>query len=110
MQKGVCAVVEFGTYIEEQTEELQAMHASNSELYRPFFKEVQMAEDGEMESRLFLLADVEAFVRPVTVIPDVGSDIVTKYFELIPHSEWAVQFMRFLEDAHEDIEDDEDEE
>ena len=111
MQKGVYAVIESGCYLDEMDEGRQQQYATTSALFRPFFKEVQMSNDGQMVRRKFYLGDVEAFVEPVTVIPDVGCVDIIKYFAVLPRREWANNFTKWLEEPHNlDIMDDEDEE
>ena len=100
VQKGVYAVVESGCYLDEMDEGRQQMYATTSSIFRPFFKEVQMNNDAEMVRRKFYLADVEAFVEPVTVVPDVGCADIIKYFALIPRRDWAGNFTKWLDQPH----------
>ena len=99
-KKGVYAVVESGCYLDEMDEGRQQMYATTSSIFRPFFKEVQMNNDAEMVRRKFYLADVEAFVEPVTVVPDVGCADIIKYFALIPRRDWAGNFTKWLDQPH----------
>ena len=100
VQKGVYAVVESGAYLEQQSEAMQEIHATTSDLFRPFFKDGEMTDEGEMKRRKFYLADVDAFVEPVCVIPDVGNEVVTKYFQVVARKEWANIFTAWLEQPH----------
>ena len=98
VQKGLCAVVET-TFIVDQEEDKE--HATNSDFFTPIIKEVlQNEETQEMESRKFYLADVEAFLAPAVVVPDVGSECVTKYFHLSPRRDWAKHFTNWVEAPH----------
>jgi len=97
VQKGLYAVCESSIIIDQQEDE---EHATNSELFTPIMKEVEMNEDTTMKGRKFYLADVEAFVSPCVVIPDVGSDYVAKYFLVTPRCEWAGNFEKWLDAPH----------
>ena len=44
----------------------------------------------------FLLADVEAFVKPVAVIPDIGGQ-PNSYFALREQASWKEMFTQWLE-------------
>ena len=46
------------------------------------------------------MADVEAFVEPIVVIPDVGSVPRCKYFQVKSRSEWAKDFIEWIEMPH----------
>ena len=73
VKRGVYAVIESGCYLDEMEDKVRKQkHATTSTIFRPFFKEVEMDNAGRMVRRKFYLADVEAIVEPVTVIPDVG--------------------------------------
>ena len=100
VQKGVYAVIESGRFLDEMNEERQAKHSTTSGIFRPFFKEVQMDNTGAMVTRKFYLADVEAIIEPVTVVPDIGTGDVTKYFALQPRREWANNFTSWLDQPH----------
>ena len=53
------------------------------------------------------MADVEAFVEPICVVPDVGHDVKRKYFMLEPRRTWSEKFINWLESPHkyDDVED-----
>ena len=92
VQKGVFAVVESADY--EQM-------AGNSDLFIPCIKECrQLDNSGNIAKRQFYLADVEAFLHPVTVIPDVGSENKLRYLQVKARKEWADCFLRWVKDPH----------
>ena len=100
VQKGVYAVVECGLPTPEEGEEDEEIYATKSDLFQPFLKEVEMKEDGTMADRVFYLADVEAIVEPVCVVPDVGSDYIARYFRVTPRREWANLFINWVQQPH----------
>ena len=95
VQKGVYAIVESATVAEE--------HGANSVLFQPIFKEglrMDDDDDGKLKGRNFYLADVDAFVAPAVVVPDIGSPQLNKYFLLKPRDQWARGFTRWVEDEY----------
>lgn len=56
-----------------------------------------MGSDGGIEERQFYLADVEAIVSPVCVVPDISCVNKQRYFEVLPRKKWAVCFEKWLE-------------
>ena len=58
--------------------------------------------EGRVTRRAFYLANVEAFVRPCIVIPDVGchGEPTNEYFEVKPRSLWAKEFICWLRRPH----------
>ena len=45
---------------------------------------------------VFFFADVEAFVEPIVVVPDIEADADNVYFEVAPRREWAEDFETWL--------------
>ncbi len=86
---GVYSVVECTTECAEER---------RSDLFVPFQKEINAAV--LPARRRFYLADVEAFVAPVAVVPDVGSADGRRYFRVTARSEWSEQFIQWLEAPH----------
>jgi hypothetical protein len=100
---GLYAIVENAAYIDDEVEE------NMSELLTPIEKEVGAKEDGMVSKQTFYLADVEAFLEPLVVIPDQGGE-PTVYFMLKSRSEWRKLFSEWLEMPHKyDVIDDEEE-
>lgn len=109
VEKGVYAVIESADYLEtllereedeDNADAYRAQHETQSDLFRPIFKEVQMNDNFVMARRKFYLADVEAFLEPIVVVPDVGSEQVTKYFQVLPRREWSTLFTKWVEQPH----------
>lgn len=98
---GMYAIVESANYYEGTTR-----HRA-SELFLPLRKEVARMENGFVTEMQFYLADVEAFVEPTVVIPDIGGP-KNAYFQLKNRAAWKKNFIEWLEDDEEDeISDDE---
>ena len=92
VQKGVYAVVESTAY---------EAAAPESDLFVPCVKEAtRLNEDGTMAKRKFYLAEVEAFMEPVTVVPDMGHANKLRYLQVKPRKEWAAVFVEWLEAPH----------
>ena len=101
---GVFAVVESSSFTEEDF--------VSSELMVSIQKEIQLDEDGNVQSRRFFLADTEAFQDPCCVIPDIGGP-PNQYFVVKPRNQWAGEFVKWINEPHlpmNDIKTDEDEE
>ena len=111
VQAGVYAVIESADIIDEQDAHLLGTYAAkhgSSSIFTPIIKEcAEIADNGSIAKRQFYLADVEAFVEPICVIPDVGIDVKRKYFQVLPRKRWAEQFAAWLNATHklDDVED-----
>ena len=91
-QKGVYAVVESAHF------DCNPGGSPNtkSELFVPLIKEVEsIDQDGNIHQRRFYLADVEAIVAPLCVVPDIGEHKF-RYLQLKPRKQWAGQFADWL--------------
>ena len=55
-------------------------------------------KDGKI-TRKFFLADTEAFVEPVAVVPDIGGD-PNRYLVVKSRSKWVKEFIAWLEAPH----------
>ena len=75
LQPGIFAVVENSVLSTDETE------LAMSELFVPISKEVGGLTQNNVSHLSFFLADVEAFVKPVAVIPDIGGQ-PNSYFAL----------------------------
>lgn len=74
-----------------------------SDIFVPFEKEVaRIGNDGQVIDRAFYLADVEAIVKPLFVLPDIGAKPRCKYFQVKPRSAWVADFVSWLEAPHEE--------
>lgn len=87
---GVYAIVESASYSTNQAE------IDMSEIFVPVVKEVGRMEDGAVTQLKFYLADVEAFVAPLTVIPDIGGE-TNAYFMVRNRTCWREDFESWLE-------------
>jgi hypothetical protein len=95
IQNGVCAVVESSSYLEDEDE------INRSDLFVPIEKEVEtLNEEGAVSKRRFYLADVEAFVEPITVVPNVGSSNKCMYFQVLSRKKWKDRFIDWLAEPH----------
>ena len=66
LEKGIYAVVESAAFVEDKHE------IGLSEIFVPIIKEVAGLTDNAVSSMSFLLADVEAIVQAIAVVPDIG--------------------------------------
>ena len=91
----VYAVVESAQYDTNKEERIK------SDLFQPLLLDVGSIDpdDGEVASRQFYLAETAAFVGPCAVIPNIGGP-PNSYFKVLPRSEWADQFMLWLDRPH----------
>ena len=87
---GIYAIVESATMIEDE----------HSELVLTLETDVVQNAHGEFDDLQFFLADVEAFVEPAIVVPDIGGK-KNRYLLIINKSHWKSKFERWLEDPHE---------
>ena len=108
LEDGVYAVIENAFYTKTQSidladddEQPQQEHnrEMKSRLFVPIEKELSSAgRNGQGRKRRFLLADTEAFLDPMMVIPDIGGHKGLRYFQIKPRSKWVVQFEEWLEE------------
>ena len=64
-------------------------------MFTPIEKEIIDSEGSW--GRAFYLAETEAFVAPITVVPDIGASNKAKYFLLTPRAKWAGEFEKWVE-------------
>ena len=70
-----------------------------SKLFCAIEKQVVRIVNNQVEKLLFLLADIEAFVEPLAVIPDIGGR-PNRYLLLRNRHLWAEDFAKWLETPH----------
>ena len=88
---GVFAVIEWAEAEEESDE-------WTSNLFIPINKRGKEEEEsGKITERMFYLADVEAIVDPLVVVPDVNEAKPNRFFKLCPRKEWGDDFILWLE-------------
>ena len=90
LQPGIFGVVENSVLSTDEDD------INMSELFFPITKEVGGLTMNNVSHLSFLLADVEAFVKPVAVIPDIGGQ-PNSYFALQERANWADMFTTWLD-------------
>jgi hypothetical protein len=92
-----------GTYavVESASLSTNEKQRSMSDIFVPYEKEVASHKNGVVTGRNLYLADVNAFVSPLCMIPDIGGKTGNKYFQVKPRSAWVSEFVAWLEDPHE---------
>ena len=93
LQPAVCATVESAAFNEDNVEK------QRSDIFVPITKDVSETLDQFGFNLKFCLANVEAFVRPVAVIPDIGGP-ANAHFELKERSKWKLDFAQWLREPH----------
>ena len=93
LQPAVCAIVE--SVLCNSDEDL----INGLDAFLPLTKEMDKSESPERFNLKFLLVDVEAFVKPVAVTPDIGG-APDSYFSLKDRSEWKQDFEAWLREPH----------
>ena len=107
VRSGVYALIESATYIAQEDQVSAGKHASEigtSQLFLPMLKDCAESadDDGEIIERMFYLADVDALLDPIVVVPDVGEDVKRKYFHVVSRELWSKQFTDWVELPYED--------
>ena len=87
--KGIYAIVETGEYITSEDE------INKSELFIPFYKTIEGYTGDFVSHRVFLLADCEAIVGPIAVVPDLGGQ-QNAYFQIKSRTKWKEDFIKWL--------------
>jgi hypothetical protein len=70
-----------------------------SELFVPIRKEVRQIRNNRVTKLKFYLADVEAFVAPLVVVPDIGGE-PNAYFLCKSRELWRKDFEEWLDSPH----------
>ena len=89
IQPGLYAIVESATMLEDD----------HSELVLSLETEVVKDAHGDVHDLQFYLADVEAFVEPAIVVPDIGGS-PNRYLLVINKTHWKGKFEEWLEAPH----------
>jgi hypothetical protein len=90
---GVYAVVEC-SQIETCEQEI-----GRSSILLPIRKTVDLDSAGNVSNRHYFLADTDAFVKPCSVVADIGGP-PNRYFVVKSRTMWANDFQRWLRDPH----------
>ena len=95
VEKGIYAIVESAEYTEVDDDDPTKI---TSDLFTEILLDTkELNDDGSVKERRYYLADVESFVRPMVVIPNIGATPKCKYLEMAPKTEWAEQFVQWVE-------------
>ena len=74
-----------------------------SQLFTFVTKEVGRMQDNRVQNTQFYLADVDAFVEQLIVVPDIGG-AGNSYLLVSPRSQWANDFEKWLQKPYEKME------
>ena len=91
IEAGVYAIVECSRVITELG------HAETSEIFQPISKIVGGLTNSLVSHLKFYMVDIEAFVKPVAVLPDLDGDS-NAYFALKDRTDWRDDFVNWLEE------------
>lgn len=94
----IYAIVEVADYNRTKGE------AAKSELFIPIKKEVGQMDKDRVVGLTFYLANVDDFVEPIAVIPDIGGP-ANAYFMLRRREQWREDFISWLRKPYEPFED-----
>ena len=90
LKQGVYAVVESSIFVEDEERE------GLSKIFVPITKVVGGMVQNMVSQLKFYLADVEAIVQPIAVIPEIGGQ-TNNYFYVKDQETWRKDFMDWLE-------------
>ncbi len=86
---GFYAIIESGNYVDDRN------GIEKSEIFVPITKEVGQIRNNRVARIQFYLADVEAFVEPMVVVPDVGG-ASNAYLQVRTKDKWLEDFLLWL--------------
>ena len=99
VKKGVFAIVESADYIPLQ--ENPGPNDITSDLFTEILLETEVNDaKGDVITRRFYMVDVEAFVKPIAVIANIGAIPKCRFFVMTPKVEWSQQFIQWIEMDH----------
>lgn len=90
LSPGLYAIVECAEYDDDDDD------WDLAEMLKPLIKEVAEIRGGRVRKLKFYLADVDAFVAPTVVVPDIGG-APNAYFEVKGMEKWSEEFISWLE-------------
>jgi hypothetical protein len=97
LKKGTYAVVEKSVFVTDK-ESLR-----KSDIFVPICKKVAARPNAHGGwRRVFYLVDVEAFMKPCVVVPDIGGRTGNEFFVVKQRADWAEEYKEWLNDPHED--------
>ena len=88
--RGIYAIVETSTHHQDEAS------LKISELFIPIKKKIGGYTGNFVSHRIFLLADCNAIVSPIAVVPNIGGG-QNEYFEVKPRAKWREDFISWLE-------------
>ena len=90
LENSVYAIVENAVFVEDETS------IGLSEIFVPISKQIRGLTHNAVSHMQFYLADVEAIVKAIAVIPDIGGQ-PNAYFMVKDRETWRTDFIAFLE-------------
>ena len=94
LKADVYALVECGQYDDDEED------IARSDIFKPITLEVKgLVNNNKVTGRTFYLADVEAFVGVIAVIPNLGK-APNAYLEVKPERQWSEMFEKWLVKPH----------
>ena len=100
VQQGVFAIIESADYVEMEE---NAAEVITSDLFTDIVLETSMLNAmGEVAVRKYYLVDVETFMDPIVVIPNIGAQPKCKYLLMTPRAQWSEQFVEWIKAPHEE--------
>ena len=80
---------------------VDSINPGRSDMFSPIIEEAEQLEnDGQVAKRRFHLASVDAILKPLIVIPDVGSANKLRHFQVRPRREWSERFIWWVQQPH----------
>jgi hypothetical protein len=89
---GAYAMVEYADYLDNSEEE------DSSSIFVPLVKKVGRIHHNAVTKLSFWLVDVESFLAPITLVPDIGG-APNAYFLVKSRLQWREDFEEWLEDG-----------
>jgi len=86
--------------VESAVEERPKQGEYRSQLFGKLTKEVGSMEDDRVKTTKFYLADADAIIEPLVVVPDING-AANSYLMLKPRAKWATEFEKWLDKPHE---------
>ena len=94
LDANVYALVESCSYSQDEKDNLQ------SDIFLPIKKYLEVDANGQPQTRSLYLADVDAIVEPVVVVPNIGCEDKRSYFQVRSRAKWSEDFLRWVQEPH----------
>lgn len=98
LEPAIYAIVQSASYVRDNEE------TDMSEIFVPLIKETPGLNTDGVALLKFYLADVEAIVKPIAVVPDIGGS-PNAYLLIKERNDWRNDFVKFLESPDQEIRD-----